>query len=59
MKKGHGLRAIFAIPLVLALVSIVGLVVALTGDGLRDVAAWAALAIPVFAVGWAMRARRT
>jgi uncharacterized membrane protein len=59
MKKTHSLRKIFAIPLALALVSIVGLVVALTGDGLRDAASWAALAIPVFAVGWAMRARRT
>ncbi len=59
MKKGNRLRTIFAIPLWLALVSIVGLVVALTGDGVRDAASWAALAIPVFAVGWAMRARRT
>jgi uncharacterized membrane protein len=59
MKKGNRLRTIFAIPLLLALVSIVGLVVALTGDGVRDAASWAALAIPVFAVGWAMRARRT
>lgn len=59
MKRRNSLRAIFAIPLLLALVSIVGLVVALTGDGLRDAASWAALAIPVFAVGWAMRARRT
>ena len=59
MKKTHSLHKIFAIPLALALVSIVGLVVALTGDGLRDVASWAALAIPVFAVGWAMHARRT
>ena len=59
MKRRNGLRAIFALPLLLALVSIVGLVVALTGDGLRDAASWAALAIPVCAVGWAMRARRT
>ena len=59
MKRRHSLRAIFAVPLLLALVSIAGLVVALTGDGLRDAASWAALAIPVFAVGWAMRARRT
>lgn len=57
--KGKGFRKIFAIPLLLAIVSIVGLVVALTGDGVRDAASWAALAIPVFAVGWAMRARRT
>ena len=59
MKKSQSVGAIFAIPLLLALVSIVGLVVALTGDGLRDAASWAALAIPVFAVVWAMRARRT
>ena len=57
MRRKQGLRAIFAIPLLLALVSIVGLVVALTGDGLRDAASWAALAIPVLAVGWAMRTR--
>ena len=59
MNQRRGLRAIFAIPLLLALVSVAGLVVALTGDGLRDAASWAALAIPVLAVGWAMRARRT
>lgn len=59
MSRRHGLLAIFAVPLLLALVSIAGLVVALTGDGWRDGAAWAALAIPVLAVGWAMRARRT
>lgn len=59
MSGKQGLRAIFAIPLLLALVSIAGLVVALTGDGWRDGAAWAALAIPILAVGWAMRARRT
>lgn len=58
MKRKQGLHAIFAIPLLLALVSIAGLVVALTGDGLRDAASWAALAIPVLAVGWAMRTRR-
>lgn len=35
MKKAGGLRAIFAVPLLLATVSIAGLVVALTGDGWR------------------------
>lgn len=59
MSRRRGLRTIFAIPLLLGLASIAGLVVALTGDGWRDAAAWAALAIPVFAVGWAMKARRT
>lgn len=59
MKQHHRLRAIFAAPLLLALVSIIGLVVALTGDGFRDAASWAALCVPVLAVGWAMKARRT
>lgn len=59
MKKQHRLRAIFAAPLLLAIASIVGLVVALTGDGFRDAASWAALCIPVLAVAWAMKVRRT
>lgn len=59
MSARRSLRAIFAVPLLLALVSIAGLVVALTGDGWRDGGAWAALAIPILAVGWAMRTRRT
>lgn len=59
MNHRRGLRAIFAIPLLLALASIAGLVIALTGDGLRDAASWIALAVPVLAVGWAMRARRS
>lgn len=59
MRKRNGLRAIFAVPLLLAVASIVGLVVALTGDGWRDAVSWALLAMPVLAVGWAMHARRT
>jgi hypothetical protein len=59
MSQRRSLRAIFFIPLLLALASVAGLVIALTGDGLRDAASWAALAIPVLAVGWAMRAHRT
>lgn len=57
-RKGQGLGAIFAIPLVLAVLSSVALVVALTGDGWRDVLSWIGLAAPILAVGWAMRARR-
>ena len=59
MKKVGGLRAIFAVPLLHALASLVGLVVALTGDGWRDAISWALLALPILAAGWAMRARRT
>lgn len=57
--RQNGLRTIFAVPLLLAAASIVGLVVALTGDGWRDAASWAALGIPLLAVIWAMKARRS
>lgn len=59
MSRTRGLRAIFGIPLAIALFSLAGLVAALTGDGVRDMLSWAALAVPVAAVAWAMRARRS
>jgi hypothetical protein len=52
------LRTIFAWPLAIFLLGLVGLVSALTGDGWRDGLSWLALAAPVAAVIWAMRARR-
>lgn len=59
MNMRRRLLSIFAAPLLLALVTIIGLVIALTGDGFRDVISWVALCVPVFVVGWAMKARRT
>lgn len=59
MKRRFSMRAIFALPLAVAVLSTLGLVSALTGDGWRDVLSWAGLAAPVLAVAWAMRARRT
>ena len=56
--RGLPLRAIFAWPLAIFLLGIVGLVSALTGDGWRDGLSWLALAAPVAALVWAMRARR-
>lgn len=55
----QGLGAIFRAPLLLALASIIGLVAALIGDGVHDVVSWAALAMPVAAIGWAWFARRS
>lgn len=55
----QNLRTVFAGPLALAVLSIVALVAALTGDGWRDALSWAGLAAPVLAVGWAMKTRRT
>lgn len=60
MKSGHqSVGAIFAIPFLIALVSGIGLVSAMTGDGWRDALSWAGLMVPVVAVGWAVRARRS
>lgn len=57
--KRQSVAAIFAVPLALSLLGVIGLVSALTGDGWRDLLSWVALAVPVLAVLWAMRARRT
>lgn len=48
------MRSTFAIPALIALATVFGLVLALTGGGWRDAAAWIALGTPVAAVGWAM-----
>lgn len=58
MKRRASLRRIFAIPLAIALLSLLGLASALTGDGWRDALSWIGLAVPVLAVGWAFHARR-
>jgi hypothetical protein len=46
------IRSTFAIPTLLALLTLFALVIALTGDGWRDVSAWAGLFIPVALVAW-------
>ncbi len=46
-------------PMLIAALSLIGLVSALTGDGMRDVLSWLTLGVPVAVVGWAMRARRS
>ena len=51
-------RQIFMIPAALAALSLLGLVSALTGDGLRDTLSWAGLAAPVLVTLWALKARR-
>ncbi|WP_242139576.1 MULTISPECIES: hypothetical protein [unclassified Sphingomonas] len=52
------LRSTFALPTLIALGTVAGLIAALTGSGWRDAAAWIGLGIPVASVGWAMAARR-
>ncbi|MBN8806755.1 MAG: hypothetical protein J0I47_00735 [Sphingomonas sp.] len=51
------IRSTFAIPVLIAIATVIGLIVALTGDGWRDAVGWIALAIPLVAVGWAYRHR--
>lgn len=58
-RRAHSLRSTFAWPLAIFVVGIAGLIIALTGDGWRDAASWAALAAPVAATLWAMAARRS
>ncbi|MCH2558441.1 MAG: hypothetical protein MK005_14195 [Alcanivorax sp.] len=57
-RSSQGLRGIFAVPLLIALASLIGLVAALLGDGAMDALSWLGLGIPVAAVAWAMRTRR-
>jgi hypothetical protein len=59
MSRTRPIAAIFAWPLAIFIIGLAGLIVALTGDGWRDTAAWAALAAPLAAVFWAMARRRT
>jgi len=58
MRRSRSLSEVFAWPLAIFILGVAGLVIALTGDGWRDAAAWAALLAPVLVIAWAMRARR-
>jgi hypothetical protein len=45
---------IFGIPLLMALLSAIGLVSALVGDGIWDSVSWAALLIPILLCGYCL-----
>ena len=51
---------VLALPLLLAVLTLAGLVLGLTGDGLRDLVCVALLALPLvlFLVHWRRRSRR-
>jgi hypothetical protein len=53
------LLRIFGPPLLIAVVSIVGLVAALVGDGPLDAVSWIGLLIPLLAIVWALLCRRS
>lgn len=48
----RSLRQIFAVPALVALASVVGLVSALVGDGSWDALSWLALGLPVALAAW-------
>ena len=52
------LTRIFVAPAAIAVISLVGLVVALLGDGVLDVISWLGLLIPLVVIVWALRFRR-
>lgn len=56
--RSHGLASIFAIPLAIAVFSLIGLVAALAGNGPADLLSWAGLAVPLLAICWAWIRRR-
>ncbi|WP_114394772.1 hypothetical protein [Oleisolibacter albus] len=58
LSRPAGLRTIFAMPALIAAVTLVGLVAALLGNGLLDLVSWAALLVPVAVIGWALLLRR-
>ena len=52
------LRVIFAVPAAVALLSLAGLVTALIGDGIWNVAGWLMLGVSPATLLWALIARR-
>ena len=56
--RPRGTTRVFAIPIVLALLSAIGLIAALLGDGLWDGLSWLTLGIPVAVIAFASSRRR-
>ena len=52
------LSRVFAIPLLLGVLSAFGLVAALVGDGAWDVAGWLTLGVPLIVVAWCLARSR-
>jgi hypothetical protein len=53
-QRHYSLWQIFRWPLLIGLLSAIGLVSALVGDDLWDAISWATLAVPVTVTGWGM-----
>lgn len=46
-RRHHSTGRIFAIPAIIAVITLAGLVAALLGDGWQDILSWVGLSIPV------------
>ena len=56
--RRQSLGAIFLVPAILAVLSGVGLISALLGDGMWDALSWLALSVPIAVVAWCALLRR-
>lgn len=56
-RQRAGLARVFAVPALLLLASVAGLVIGLTGDGLRDGLSWTLLFAPILAAVFAFAKR--
>lgn len=50
---------IFAVPLALGVLTAIGLVTALVGDDIWDLAGWIGLGVPLIVTGWCLLRPRT
>ena len=51
-RRRAGLATVFAVPALLLVATIAGLVLGLTGDGLPDLLSWALLVLPLVVLAW-------
>ncbi|MFA5496162.1 MAG: hypothetical protein WC247_15465 [Porticoccaceae bacterium] len=58
-RQRQSLWAIFRVPVLLAVLSIIGLVSALVGDELWDVLSWVMLGVPIVLIAWCLRPGRS
>ncbi|TNE64764.1 MAG: hypothetical protein EP335_06560 [Alphaproteobacteria bacterium] len=56
--SARSMKQIFMAPTVIAVLSVVGLVAALAGDGAADLLSWVALGVPVAIAAWAYGRRQ-
>jgi type IV secretory pathway TrbD component len=57
-RKPSTVRHLWGAPIAIALVSLIGLITALLGDGLNDWISWIGLSVPLVVLLWARLRRR-